>query len=88
MLGRLVEDEQAALGEQQSGEGQPLTLTAGHGGAVRAEVGVEPSWQAREPACKAHAGEHGPQVVVGRARVTQAEVLAHGRVKDMRVLRE
>jgi hypothetical protein len=48
VLGRFIENEYVDIGQQESGQCQPLTLTAGQPGSVLADHGLESAWQSRD----------------------------------------
>ena len=64
--GRLVEDHDPWLGEQQAGDRQPLALAARQPVAALADDGVEAVGQRPHQRAEAGLVERRPQLVVGR----------------------
>src|SRR5690606_5213820 len=80
--GGLVEDEDRGVGEQGPGQGEPLALAAGKGGAAFAEDGGVSVGQGGD--LVVHAGRAGRpgQFVVGGVGCGQAQIRGDGVVEE------
>ena len=87
VLGRLVEDEDRAIGEDRAGELEPLALTTRQPRAGLAHEGVQPVGQGVDPVEQVSPPERVADLVVGGAGSREADVLGDGRVEQVRVLR-
>ncbi len=84
--GRLVEDHDPRLGEQESGDRQPLALAAREPVAALADDRPEPVGQRPDQIGKVGLVEGAPELVVRRPRPGEAQVLAHRVVEEVTVL--
>ena len=84
--GRLVEDEHRRVREQRPGDDEALTLTAGELRSLLAHERVEPVGERRDPVGEPRTPKRVVELVVGRVRAREAEVLADRRVEDVRLL--
>ena len=84
--GRLVEDQEAGLGEEHAGGGDPLALAAGDVGAGLADLGVEALRQRVDPGAEADRLERGVDLGVGGAGAAEADVVAQRRREQVGVL--
>ncbi|CAM5693919.1 hypothetical protein SFUMM280S_06782 [Streptomyces fumanus] len=84
--GGLVQDQHRGVGQQRPGEGEPLALAAGQGGAAFAEDGPVTVGQSGDLVVHP-GGAGGPgQLLVRRVRPGEPQVLGDGGVEEVRLL--
>ena len=74
LSGYFVEQEDVGFGQQRPGEGDALSLAAGHVGVC--EFGVEALWQGDHVFVESHGFQHRVDVFRGGAGVGEGEVVA------------
>ena len=82
----LVEEKHRRIGEERTGDDEPLALAAGEACPVFADRCVEPVGERRHPVGEPRLRERLPQRGVRRPRSGEPEVLADRRVEDVRLL--
>ena len=86
MGGGLVEDHHSRLGQQEAGDGEPLTLAAREAVAPFPHHGVEPVGQRLDQRRQPGLAQRVPQLVVTGLGGGEAEVLPDGVVEEVPVL--
>ena len=85
---RLVEDEDRRVAQDRPRDRHPLLLAAREAVAALADDGVVAVGQRRDHVVDARSGGRGFELLVGRVRLREAQVLAHRRVEEVRLLRD
>ena len=85
---RLVEDEDRRVAQDRARDRDPLLLAAGEAVAALADDGVVALGQRRDHVVDPGSLGGRLDLLVGRVRLREAEVLAHRRVEEVRLLRD
>ena len=85
---RLVEHEDARVGEDRAGEGQQLLFAGGEHVAALADVGLKPVFKLIHHALRRDKLQRAADILVGRVRVAVEQVLAHGAGEEVRRLKD
>ena len=85
---RLVEHEDRRVAQHRARDRDALLLAAGEAVAALADDGVVALGQRRDHVMDARRLRRGLDLLVGRVRLREAEVLAHRRVEEIRLLRD
>ena len=86
MSRRFVEHEHRRIGEQRPRDHETLALAAGELPSLLSDECVEALWKPFDPVVEARAVQHAVELVVRGARPREPEILADGRVEDVRLL--
>ena len=84
--GRLVEDQEVGVGEEEAGDGDPLALPARDPRPGLADLGLEPLGQRVEPLAEADRGERRGDLGVAGAGAADRDVVAQGGREEVGVL--
>ena len=84
--GRLVEHEDRRVAQDRARDGDALLLAAGEAVAALADDGVVALRQRGDHVVDARGFGGGLDLLVGRLRLREAQVLAHARVEEVRLL--
>ena len=86
--GRLVEHEDRRVAQDRARDRDPLLLAAREAVAALADDGLVALGQRRDQAVDLRGARGLLDLLVGRVGLREAEVLAHGRVEEVRLLRD
>ena len=84
--GRLVEDHQARVGQEDPGEGNQLGLAGGEALAGRSEVGVQAVGEPAEPGLQAEAHQHAVEAAVRHVAVEEGDVVPQAAMEQLHLL--